>query len=100
MKKLGIVLGALVVLVLVAMMIIPMVVDVDKYRPQIVSAVDEHINGKVELGKLSLSLWGQVRVDVAGVKVTDLNQRAILSVNDAYIPIPLFPILTGSPEIS
>jgi uncharacterized protein involved in outer membrane biogenesis len=100
MKKLGIVLGGLIVLVLIAMAIIPMVVDVDKYRPQIVSAVDQNINGKVELGKLSLSLWGQVRVDVAGVKVTDLNNRVILSVNDAYLHIPLLPILTGSPEIS
>jgi uncharacterized protein involved in outer membrane biogenesis len=100
MKKLGIVLGGLIVLVLIAMAVIPMVVDVDKYRPQIVSAVDQNINGKVDLGKLSLSLWGQVRVDVAGVKVTDLNNRVILSVNDAYLHIPLLPILTGSPEIN
>jgi hypothetical protein len=100
MKKLGMILGGLLVLVLIAMAVIPMVVDVDKYRPQIVSAVDQNINGKVDLGKLSLSLWGQVRVDVAGVKVTDLNNRVILSVNDAYLHIPLLPILTGSPEIS
>ena len=100
MKKLGIVFGVLVVLIVAAMMIIPMVVDVDKYRPQIVSAVNDQINGKVDLGKLSLSLLGQVRVDVAGVKVTDPSGRAVLSVNDAYIHIPLLPILTGSPEIS
>ncbi|CAK9251998.1 unnamed protein product [Sphagnum jensenii] len=82
------------------MMVIPMVVDVDKYRPQIVSAVDEHINGKVELGKLSLSLWGKVSVDIAGVKVTDSGGHPVVSVNNAFIDIPLLPILTGSPEVT
>jgi uncharacterized protein involved in outer membrane biogenesis len=99
-KKLGIALGVLVVLLIAAIAIIPMVVDVDKYRPQVVSMADEQLNGKLELGKLSLSLWGQVRVEVGGLKLTDLAGHDVVSVNNAYFHIPFWSLLMGSPEVN
>ena len=78
---------------------LPLVVDVDKYRPQIVQAANEHLNGKLELGKLSLSLWGQVRVEIAGLNLSDASGKSVLGVKDAYFHLPLFPLLTGSPSL-
>jgi hypothetical protein len=100
MKKLFIALGVLVGLLLLAIIVIPLVVDVDKYRPQIVQAANEHVNGKVELGKLSLSLWGQVRVQVAGLSVTDASGNKVLGVEDAYFHLPFSSLLTGSPSLT
>ncbi|MBY0470094.1 AsmA family protein [bacterium] len=99
-KKVGIVVGAIFGLLLVAAIAIPLVVDVDKYRPQIVKAANDQINGKLELGKLSLSLWGQVRVDIAGLNLTDSKNHKLVSVQNAFFHVPLFPILTGSPVVT
>jgi ribosomal protein L14 len=77
------VLGALLVLILAAIIVIPLVVDVDKYRPQIIQKANEQINGKLELGKLSLSLWGKIRIQAAGLKLADSQGRTVVSVKDA-----------------
>lgn len=100
MKKIAIAFLSLIFLILAAIVIIPLVVDVDKYRPQIITAANERINGKLELGKLSLSLWGQIRVDVAGVGLLDRNGKKILGVQDAYFHVPFSSILSGSPVLT
>ncbi len=49
LKKLGIGLGVLFFLLLVTIITIPFVVDVDKYRPQLLEAANKQINGKLEI---------------------------------------------------
>lgn len=100
MKKLMIAIGVLVGLFVAAAVIIPLVVDVDKYRPQIVEAANQQINGSLELGKLSLSLWGQIRIEVGGVKVKDSSGKELVGVKDAYFHLPFLPLLSGSPVIT
>lgn len=99
MKKFLMVIGGLAILLVAAMIIIPLVVDVDKYRPQLVQMVNERINGKFELGKLKLSLWGQVRVEIAGLSLQDSGGRPVVNVTDAHLHIPLSSIFGGSPSI-
>ncbi len=100
MKKLLIVLGILATFFVAVAILVPLAVDVDKYRPQIVDAANQQLNGKVELGKLKLSLWGQVRIEVAGLKVSDSNGREVVGVKDAYFHLPLMPLLTGAPTLT
>lgn len=100
LKKILIVIGALFILLIVAAAVIPMVVEVDKYRPRVVQAVNQRINGKFELGKMDLSLWGQVRVEVAGLTLSDSQGRKVLAVKDAYFHLPFLSILSGSPAVS
>ncbi|MEK6704630.1 MAG: AsmA-like C-terminal region-containing protein, partial [Bdellovibrionota bacterium] len=57
-------------------------------------------NGKLELGKLKLSLWGQVRVEVGGLFLSDSDGSKIVSVTDAYFHIPFISILSGSPVLT
>ncbi|MEW6057265.1 MAG: AsmA family protein [Bdellovibrionota bacterium] len=99
LKKLVYVFGGLLGLLVVAAIVIPLVVDVDKYRPQIVQAANEKINGKIELGKLGLSLWGRVKVDIDGLKVSDAQGRPVVEVKDAGLNLPLLSILSGRPEL-
>lgn len=96
LKVFGIFLGLLVA----AAIIIPLVVDVDKYRPEIVKVANEHINGKLELGKLKLSLWGRVLIKVDGIRLSDSRGKPILSVSDAFFHLPFLSLLTGSPSIT
>ena len=99
-KKLAIAFGGLVAILIVAIIVIPLVVDVDKYRPQIVGKANEYLNGKMELGKLSLSLWGQIRVEVDGLTLSDPAGRQVVAVKNAYFHLPFTSILSGSPELT
>jgi len=93
-------LGGFVALLLVVMIIAPLVIDVDQYRPQIVRAANENINGKLEIGKLSLSLWGQIRIKVDGFKLSDQNGKDIITVRDAFFHIPFGSVISGSPVLT
>ncbi|MBI3543899.1 MAG: AsmA family protein, partial [Deltaproteobacteria bacterium] len=99
MKKLAIAFGALFGLLLLTAIVVPLVVDVDKYRPQIVSKAGEYLNGKLELGKLGLSLWGRVHVSVDGLKLSDAKGRAVVEVKDASFNLPFTSLLAGRPEV-
>jgi len=99
-KKLVIGMGGFAFLLLAAVIIIPLVVDVDQYRPEIVKLANEHINGKLEIGKLKLSLWGQIRVEVDGLKLSDKKGARLVSVDDAYFHLPFTSLFSGSPVLT
>lgn len=99
-KKIVIGLGVFFGLILLAMVVVPLVVDVDSYRPKIVGIANENINGRLTLGKLSLSLWGQIRVNVDGLTLTDSRDQKVMSVKDVYFHVPFLSLLTGSPVLT
>src|SRR6185295_14314071 len=98
-KKILIAVSAFFALVIVAIIAIPFFVDVDKYRPQIVSKANEYLNGKLDIGKLSLSLWGQVKVRIDGLSLKDPAGQEVFGVKDAYFHIPFTSLLGGSPDL-
>jgi len=99
LRKVLIAVGCLFGLLTLAAIIVPLVIDVDKYRPLIVQKANERLNGKLELGKLGLSLWGRVNVDIDQLKLTDARGTSVVEVKDASLNIPLMSILTGSPRV-
>lgn len=100
MKKIFIILGTLVVLAFAAIIVVPMVVDVDQYRPQALKAVNEKLNGKLDLGHLKLSLWGSIRVEIDGLTLTDAKANKVVAVKDAFVSIPWASIFGGSPLLT
>lgn len=99
-KRLAIVLGVLIGLFVIAAITVPFFVNVDKYRPQIVNAADQHLNGKLELGKLSLSLLGQIKIQIDGLQLTDAQGNKVVAVKDAYFHLPFSSVLSGSPSLT
>lgn len=99
-KKLGIGLGVLLALLVLAAAIVPFVVDVDKYRPEIERIANQSLNGRLSIGKLSLSLWGQLKVDIAGIEVRDASDQKLLAVKDANLSMPLVSLLLGAPRVT
>jgi uncharacterized protein involved in outer membrane biogenesis len=100
MKKFIATSGGLIAFVIVALLIIPMIVNVDKFRPQIVTAANEKMNGTLELGQLSLSLWGHIHVAVDGLKVFDAKKNQVVSVKDASFDSSYGSIFSGAPLIT
>ncbi len=87
--------GILVILAAV----IPFVWDVDQYRPLILSKANEHINGKLDIGKLGLSLWGKIKINIDGLKLHDTKAKSVVEVKEAYLYVPWMSLFTGKPEI-
>jgi uncharacterized protein involved in outer membrane biogenesis len=100
MKKIVLLLAGVVALLVVAAITVPFFVDVDRYRPQILDKANSMINGRIELGKLKLSLWGRIKVDVAGLQLQDSKNRKVVSVADASFVLPFSSVLSGSPRLT
>jgi hypothetical protein len=99
MKKWFARLGAVFALFLLVVLAVPFFVNVDAYRPQLEQAVNEKIQGRLALGKLSLSLLGHIEIQVEGVKLTDRTQKEVLGVREAYFQIPFLSVISGSPRV-
>jgi AsmA protein len=100
MKKLAMIFGSITALILGAIIVIPLVVDVNQYNPQIVKLANEHINGTLKLGKLSLKLWGRIHIGIDGLELKDEKSNPVLSVKDASFDMPYLSIFAGSPLIT
>lgn len=82
-----------------AALLLPIVVDVNKYRPFIEEKVNEQIHGKLTVGKMSLSLWGHIKFGIDGLKLVDAHGTSIVEVRDAGIYLPFPNLLVGSPVL-
>ncbi len=101
LKKIGIVFGCLILTFIVTAVALPMIINVDDYRPEIEEAVNKQINGNLKLGELNLSLWGGVKVRIKSIQVTVTGEKKpILTTDSAYVNIPLFSFLTGSARLN
>ncbi len=64
MKKIVYIVGGIIVLLLAAVVILPFVIDVNRFRPDIERLMGEALNRKVSIGNIQLSiLSGGVAVD-------------------------------------
>lgn len=99
LKKVLIGMGAFLGLLLVSLIVIPLVVNVDQYRPQILQIANERLNGKLDIGKLSLSLWGKIEIDIDGITLTDTSGNQLVSVKETYAHIALLSFLKGQPRL-
>lgn len=87
--------GTLLVLAAVA----PFLIDVDKFRPDIVRLANQNLNGSLELGKLKLNLWGKIAVGVEKAALSDTRGKTLLSVADCELVLPLSKWITAQPEV-
>jgi uncharacterized protein involved in outer membrane biogenesis len=99
LKKVAIVFGSLFGLMVLAAIIVPLVVPVNKYKPEIIKAANEKLNGTLDIGDLGLSLWGRIKVTINGLHLKDAKGNSVVDVQDASVNIPLLSLLTGHPEL-
>lgn len=99
LKKIGIGIGVLIGLFVLAAIAVPLFIDVDKFRPDILKAANEQIDGELSLGKLHLSLWTGVSVKIDSVSLKTKDKKSVLETNSASLDIPLMSILSMSPSI-
>lgn len=100
MKKLFLIIGAIFVVLLVAVISVPLFVDVDRYRPAITAEANKRMNGQLELGRLKLSLWGAIKIHAESivVKVNGFSEP-MLDTRKFHLEIPFLSVLSGRPQI-
>ncbi|HEX4923896.1 MAG TPA: hypothetical protein VFV50_07410, partial [Bdellovibrionales bacterium] len=101
-KKLMIVVGVFLALILSVLFMVPVFYDVNtQLRPKIVSAIEENLNAKAELGRLSLSLWGKVRIEIDSLTLTETaGQTKVFEVEGAELQIPFMSLLSGRLDVT
>lgn len=90
--------GIVLTLIIVAVSL-PLFIDVDSYRPQIVQKVNDTILGKLELGKLKLTLWGKVKIQAESVLLKDPEGKVILASKEVFFHFPWLSLLSGAPLV-
>ena len=98
---LGIIAG-IAVLIILAMIIVPMVVDPNDYKGQITDAVKEQTGRELKLeGDLSISVfpWAGVRTEGLSLSQPEQIGGDMLSVDTAQIRVKLLPLLSSRVEV-
>ena len=100
MKKVLLIIGSLLVTLALAAVIIPLIVDIDQYREELLAVANEQIEGELSIDQLGLSLWGRVEIDIQGTSVTLPNGERLIQVERSYLVIPFSDIFAGKPQVT
>jgi len=92
-------LGLITLLLIGTALIAPHFIQVDKYRPELVKAINDKIKGSFSLGNLKLDLWGKVAVSAEEADLKDPEGKTIVSVGRFFFKVPLISLLKLSPEV-
>jgi AsmA protein len=102
-KWIGIILGCLIVLLVIAVLVIPMFVDVQKYKPEIEEKVTQATGRPFKLGgDLDISVFPWI-----GVGLSDLHlgnppgfaEKDFVSVESFEVRVKLLPLLSKKVEV-
>lgn len=104
MKRLGIILVGLLVLVLGAAIAAPFVIDVNQYKGQIEELASDAVGRNVRIGgDIELGLLTGPKVEIADLTIANDQRGAadqFASVENASVRIALFPLLTGKVKVA
>ncbi len=97
------ILGGIVVLILLIGLIVPMFINVDKYRPQIEAAISGATGRTVTLGAIHARLLPSASVVVDGFQMGNPKDFAggnLLSVEQIHAGVSLMPLLHGDIHVT
>ena len=92
-----------VVLLLAGLLALPMLLDVNTYRGQIISQLEQKLGRKVSLGKLGLRVLPSVKVTVDQVVIGDdpaIVHGDFVRAQSVKLQMGLLSLLGGNPEVS
>jgi uncharacterized protein involved in outer membrane biogenesis len=102
-RKLWIALGVAVVLVVVVLLVLPLLIDVNRYRDVIESRAEDVLGREVRLGEMRLSLLPSIAVSVDDLAVGALPEEGegdLLKARRLRVGARLFPLLGGRLEVT
>jgi AsmA protein len=95
-------LGILIVLLVVAILSLPFLIDLNKYQDQYKPLIEEALNRKVQLQDIRLTIWPRIGARVAGFAVLDdpaFGTAPFTSLTSLDVGVKLMPLLSGKVEV-
>src|SRR3954471_4950070 len=95
MRKLWIVSGAVLAAIIAVLVILPFVVDADRFRPQVESQLQTVLGRKVSIGKLRLSIWhrGVTASEALIAEDPAFGQSPFLKATSISIGVEVIPLI-------
>jgi AsmA protein len=101
MRKIAIVIGIVVLVIVVAVGVVLATFDPNDYRGTIQTKLEQQLNRNVTLGNMSLGLF-PLRFRVANLSIADdpkFSNRAFLLTQELSVSVKLLPLLSKSVEV-
>jgi uncharacterized protein involved in outer membrane biogenesis len=102
MKKLFTAFGLIVMLLIVTVLLLPFLVDLNRYKDQYQPMIEEALNRKIILNDLRLTVIPRIGVRIAGFTVMDdptFSKTPFASLDSLDIGVKFIPLLTGRVEV-
>jgi AsmA protein len=102
MKKVVIGFCLIIALLIVAVLLLPFLIDLNNYKDRYQPMIEEALNRKIVLNDLRLTIIPIIGVRIAGFTVMDdpaFSQTPFASLTSLDIGIKLMPLLTGRVEV-
>ncbi len=96
--------GLLVAVVLLVglVLLLPFLIDLNKYKDEYIPIVEEALNRKVELQDIRLTVWPRIGARLAGFSVMDdpaFGSSPFASLTSLDVGVELMPLLSGKVEV-
>jgi AsmA protein len=94
-RKIIYIVGGVVVVLLLAVILLPFVIDANRFRPEIESSLNSALNRKVDIGNIRLSILSG-GVTVENVSISDdpsFNTGPFLKAKSLSVNLELFPLI-------
>jgi AsmA protein len=97
MKKLFYIVGGIIVLLLVVILILPFVIDANRFRPDIERLMSQALNRKVTIGNIELSIFsGGVAVDNLAIADDPAFSRdPFLTAKSVTVGVEMWPLIAS-----
>lgn len=103
LKWIGIAMGGLVALAIVAALLLPALVSLERYRTLLAGRVGKALGREVTLGALTVSLWRGIGAEAQGVQVAQaagFGGEPFLAADALRVHVQLLPLLRGQVKVS
>ena len=102
-KWLGIGVGGLALLLVLAALILPSLINLDRYRTALASRAGRALGRDVTLGDLRFSLWGGLGAEARDIKIAQVHgfgTEPFLAADALRVHVQLLPLLQGQIRVT
>ena len=103
LKWVGVAVGGIVVLAVLAALLLPVLVNLDQYRAVLASRVGKALGREVTLGSLQVDLWGGIGAEAKGIQIAQapgFGPEPFLAADALRVRVQLLPLFRGQVKVN
>jgi AsmA protein len=103
LKWVGVAVAGIVVLAVLAALLLPVLVNLDRYRAVLASRVGKALGREVTVGSLQVDLWGGIGAEAKGIRIAQapgFGPEPFVAADALRVRVQLLPLLRGQVKVS